>query len=148
MFNKITHPVMLAVALLLLPVSMQSWASDKISVASKEIPLTQTADIKKAEMKKAEMQKMDAKKAAKKQADMKKEEVKKTATSKANTSKVDINKASAEQLTAINGIGKTKAQAIVDHREANGKFKKAEDLMEVKGIGAGTLKKITPFIAF
>ena len=60
--------------------------------------------------------------------------------------KIHVNKASAKQLATINGIGMKKAQAIVDYRKANGKFATLEDLINVKGIGAGTFRKIKPFL--
>jgi len=55
--------------------------------------------------------------------------------------KVNINKASKEELTQLDGIGTVKAEAIVAYRKKNGKFKKAEDLMNVEGIGEATFKK-------
>ena len=43
--------------------------------------------------------------------------------------KVDINRADAAQLEAsLVGIGPAKAQAIVEHRNANGPFKSADEL--------------------
>ena len=49
--------------------------------------------------------------------------------------KVDINRADAAQLEAsLVGIGPAKAQAIVEHRNANGPFKSADELALVKGI--------------
>ncbi len=57
-------------------------------------------------------------------------------------SPVNVNTASAEEISqALNGIGKTKAQAIVAQREANGPFKLADDLTVVKGIGPKTIEK-------
>ena len=61
--------------------------------------------------------------------------------------KVNINQATNKQLAAIKGIGTTKAQAIVDYRKANGDFTDINQLMGVKGIGQGTLKKIAPFVS-
>ena len=56
---------------------------------------------------------------------------------------VNINKASAQQIAdALKGIGMAKAQAIVEYRKKNGKFKKAEDIVKVKGIGPATFAKI------
>jgi len=56
---------------------------------------------------------------------------------------VNINKASAQQIAdALKGIGMAKAQAIVEYRKKNGKFKKAEDIVKVKGIGPGIFAKI------
>ena len=55
---------------------------------------------------------------------------------------VNINKADAATLSAeLVGIGEKKAEAIVAYREANGPFKTASDLANVKGIGESTLMK-------
>jgi competence protein ComEA len=49
---------------------------------------------------------------------------------------VDINTASAEELAAaLNGVGLSRAQAIVDFRNSNGPFAAVEELAQVKGIG-------------
>ena len=54
---------------------------------------------------------------------------------------VDVNTADAETISAeLQGIGMTKAQAIVDYRTAHGPFKSQADLLEVKGIGVRTLE--------
>jgi len=55
---------------------------------------------------------------------------------------VNINTATQQELEALNGIGPVKAQAIIDHRKANGPFKSAEQLKDVKGIGDATFDKI------
>ena len=49
---------------------------------------------------------------------------------------VNVNSASAAELEALAGVGPKTAQAIVAYREANGPFARAEDVMQVKGIGA------------
>lgn len=55
---------------------------------------------------------------------------------------VNINTASADELAAtLRGVGESKAQAIVDHRELNGLFSSLEQLTDVRGIGAATLEK-------
>ena len=55
---------------------------------------------------------------------------------------VNINTADAPTLAAnLNGVGQTKAEAIVSYREANGPFHSIEDLALVKGIGAKTVEK-------
>ena len=55
---------------------------------------------------------------------------------------VNINTDSAEKMAdLLNGIGLTKAQAIIDFRDANGPFLAIEDLLQVPGIGAATLDK-------
>lgn len=53
---------------------------------------------------------------------------------------VNINTANAETLAQLPGIGATKAQAIVDDRNANGPFESAEDLDRVSGIGKATVE--------
>ncbi len=54
---------------------------------------------------------------------------------------VNINSANAEQLASLNGIGDSKAAAIVAWRQANGPFRSVEQLAEVKGIGLKTVEK-------
>lgn len=57
-------------------------------------------------------------------------------------SPVNINTADAQALSKnIKGVGLKKAQAIIAYRDANGEFKKIEDLMKVKGIGIKLLEK-------
>src|ERR1700752_3027194 len=51
--------------------------------------------------------------------------------------KVNINTASAKELMALKGIGAKVAERIVAYRDANGPFKKAEDLKKVEGVGKG-----------
>ena len=54
---------------------------------------------------------------------------------------VDINTADAETIsTELQGIGLTKAQAIVEYRRNHGPFKTLSDLTLVKGIGARTVE--------
>lgn len=55
---------------------------------------------------------------------------------------VDINKADAKTIAKeLDGIGLSRAQAIVEYREKNGAFKNVDDLKKVKGIGAKTLEQ-------
>jgi len=60
--------------------------------------------------------------------------------------KVNINTATGEQFAAIKGIGEKKAQAIINYRQDKGDFVSVKQLLNVKGIGKGTLKKIEPFL--
>lgn len=54
---------------------------------------------------------------------------------------VNINTADAQALAgSLKGVGLSKAEAIVAHREANGPFRSADDLLQVKGIGEKTLE--------
>jgi competence protein ComEA len=55
---------------------------------------------------------------------------------------VNINKADAKVIAkSLDGIGATRAEAIVAWREAHGPFKKADDLKHVKGIGKATIER-------
>lgn len=55
---------------------------------------------------------------------------------------VNINTASVQELAGLQGIGPTKAQAIVDYRDKNGQFRTVEELAKVKGVGQKTLEKL------
>ena len=55
---------------------------------------------------------------------------------------ININKADSEELQNLNGIGESLAQSIIKYREENGRFKVAEDLLNVPGIGESKLAKI------
>lgn len=55
---------------------------------------------------------------------------------------VNINQANAATIAkSLDGIGPTRAEAIVAWREAHGPFKKADDLHHVKGIGKATIER-------
>ena len=54
---------------------------------------------------------------------------------------VNVNTADAETMSVeLQGVGLSKAQAIVEYREKNGPFQSADELVEVKGIGARTVE--------
>ncbi len=59
---------------------------------------------------------------------------------------INVNQANVEELMKLPGIGKTKAQAIIDYRKKSGGFKELNQLMEVKGIGDKTFEKIKSFL--
>ncbi|WP_238149781.1 ComEA family DNA-binding protein [Dyella jiangningensis] len=55
---------------------------------------------------------------------------------------VNVNKADAATLAkSLDGIGHSKAEAIVAWREEHGPFKNVDDLGQVKGIGPATLER-------
>lgn len=56
--------------------------------------------------------------------------------------KLDINRATAAELDSLKGIGPSKAQAIIEDREKNGRFTTIDDLLRVKGIGEKLLSGI------
>lgn len=59
---------------------------------------------------------------------------------------ININTAAATELEKLPGIGPALAKRIVDFRTENGPYKRAEDLMKVKGIGEKNFQKIKEFI--
>ncbi len=59
---------------------------------------------------------------------------------------IDINTATSEQLQTLPGIGPTKAEAIIEFRNANGQFQTVNDLLLVPGIGEVTLSQIADYI--
>lgn len=54
---------------------------------------------------------------------------------------ININTANVETLASLDGIGQSKAEAIVAYRDANGPFQSSDDLTNVKGIGERTVEK-------
>lgn len=58
------------------------------------------------------------------------------------STKIDINTAAVSQLMELEGIGKSKAEAIAAYREEHGRFEKCEDLMKVPGIKEALYQKI------
>lgn len=61
--------------------------------------------------------------------------------------KVNVNTADAAQLALLPRVGPSIAQRIVEYRKQNGPFKKAEDLMLVRGIGEKTYDLLKPYVA-
>ena len=60
--------------------------------------------------------------------------------------KVDLNSADVELLKTLPGIGDVRAQAIVSYREANGEFASVDALLDVNGIGIGTVDNIRDLV--
>lgn len=56
--------------------------------------------------------------------------------------KVSLNKGTKEDFLTLDGIGESKALAIIAYREENGFFEKVEDIMNVSGIGEKAFEKI------
>lgn len=55
---------------------------------------------------------------------------------------INLNTADAELLSELPGIGSTKAQAIVDDRDANGPYESVDELSRVPGIGEATVNNL------
>lgn len=58
------------------------------------------------------------------------------------TTKININTDNKEKLMTLNGIGSSKADAIIEYRTKNGNFKTTEDIMNVSGISKTIYDKI------
>ncbi len=59
-----------------------------------------------------------------------------------SSSLVNINTASVVELMSLDGIGETKAKAIIEYRDTSGGFKSIEDIKNVSGIGESTYENI------
>lgn len=64
------------------------------------------------------------------------------------TGKININKATAEELTALYGIGEVRAEIIIRYREDNGRILSAEELMNIDGIGKSVINNNSDKITF
>jgi len=60
--------------------------------------------------------------------------------------KINLNTASAEQLTALPGVGEKLAARIVEYRQKSGSFKSVQELMNVKGVGEKNLARIQGYL--
>ncbi|MGN0547387.1 MAG: ComEA family DNA-binding protein [Acutalibacteraceae bacterium] len=54
---------------------------------------------------------------------------------------ININTADVSELMELEGIGEKKAEDIIEYRLKNGRFRNAEELTEVEGIGITILEK-------
>ncbi|MBA4493082.1 helix-hairpin-helix domain-containing protein [Paenactinomyces guangxiensis] len=61
--------------------------------------------------------------------------------SKNPSAKINVNTATVQELQQLNGVGPSKAEAIVRYREEHGKFQSVDNLTDVPGIGEKTLAK-------
>ena len=59
---------------------------------------------------------------------------------------MDLNTAGLSALMSLPGIGEKRAAAIVQFRELNGLIESVDDLLEIDGIGQGTVDNIRPFV--
>jgi len=65
---------------------------------------------------------------------------------KASEKKININTASLAELQKLPRVGEKVAQRIIDFRKKNGRFKRIEDIMKVKGIGEKMFNRIKDLI--
>lgn len=59
---------------------------------------------------------------------------------------ININLAPLEMLEQLPGIGATRAQDIIDYRQAHDGFKSIDEIQEVSGIGPATFEKLKDLI--
>ena len=59
---------------------------------------------------------------------------------------VNLNTADAPQLELLPRVGAKAAQRIVDYRKEHGNFKKASDLMQVKGFGEKSFERLAAYV--
>ena len=71
-----------------------------------------------------------------------------TSVSNSKQGTININTATLEELQTIKGIGKKKAEAILQYRKEHGAFRTKEDLLQVKGIGKKALEAIESQVTF
>lgn len=55
--------------------------------------------------------------------------------------RIDLNRATVSELMRLPGVGEKRAQAIVAHRTKQ-PFRRAEDVLAVKGLGRGWFAKV------
>lgn len=60
--------------------------------------------------------------------------------------KINVNTASEKELQELPGVGPATSEAIVKHREENGRFESVEQLEDVPGIGPAILERLTPLV--
>jgi competence protein ComEA len=60
--------------------------------------------------------------------------------------KVILNAASADELTRLPGVGRRRAEAIVELRTRLKRFRRVQDLLRVRGIGPRSLKRLMPHL--
>ena len=59
---------------------------------------------------------------------------------------VNLNTATAADLEKLPGIGPATAARIIEYRQKNGSFKKAEELMNIQGIGEKIFLKLKSLV--
>ena len=55
---------------------------------------------------------------------------------------VDVNSALATELQQLPGVGPATAHAIIHHRSRNGRFRRVEELLIIRGISRAKLRRL------
>lgn len=69
-----------------------------------------------------------------------------TSNNPAGEARVNINTASAKELEKLPGIGRALSARIISYREQYGRFRRAEHLIMVRGIGDKRFRGLRPFV--
>lgn len=59
---------------------------------------------------------------------------------------INLNSAGADELVSLPGIGESTAEKIIEYRNRKGKFKKIQEIMNVKGIGQKKFENIKEYL--
>lgn len=63
-----------------------------------------------------------------------------------NSYPVNINYCTAEELMTVNGIGKSRAYAIIEYRNYIGRYTSVDQIKEIKGIGDSFYNSVAPYL--
>lgn len=63
-----------------------------------------------------------------------------------NPSPIDLNSASLAEIELLPEIGPALAARIVESRDKDGPFRSSKDLDRVRGIGKGTIERVSPLV--
>lgn len=59
---------------------------------------------------------------------------------------INLNTATVEELVSIDGLGESRASAIIEYREYLGGYTSVEQIKEISGIGDATYAKLAPYL--
>lgn len=59
---------------------------------------------------------------------------------------INLNTATLNELKKLPGIGESLAREIIEYRDQNGKFRRPEELLMIKGMGEKKFRELRPFI--
>lgn len=59
---------------------------------------------------------------------------------------INLNTATVEELISIDGLGESRASAIIEYRDYLGGYTSVEQIKEISGIGDATYAKLAPYL--
>ncbi|HZH34079.1 MAG TPA: helix-hairpin-helix domain-containing protein [Pyrinomonadaceae bacterium] len=59
---------------------------------------------------------------------------------------INLNTASVEEIEKLPGVGEDLARRIVEYRQINGRFRRPEELLLLRGVGEKKFQRVRPFI--